>query len=501
MSKEIIDISDQESEKYILASIIRNGIDSYYECNTYITGNDFYYPENHIIYLAISQLIEQENIKNLDIPLISQRIRNLDIGSYDKYQIGEYLLLLSQIETVTDNLIVYAKNIARASLVRNLYSRLEYAQDNLTKISFEKPILDIVSETEKIIFDFNNKLLSNEEKTCNIGESIESFFEFLSKNRRSRLGIATGFPILDSAIGGGIRAPGVAVIGARSGVGKTTLAANIAINVSKQKIKTLYLDTEMTQELMQSKLLSITSDVKIFEVEAGGFDTQADKKAQIQRGVDVIKDLPLHYHNVSGLGHQQIISIARKWLHKEVGFDENGNLYPCLIILDYIKTMDTGQLKHIQEYQYLGQYLTDMHNFAVEYNIPILAMVQLNRDGIDKTDSGVVSGSDRILWLCTSLSFLKNKTEEDFVSDPIIFGDRKLIVNKSRFGPGLQSNEYINVICDLSKCKMSEGKTNLSNKSQSTLTSQNNSSNNYNTNKNSTRIVNNNNNDNDVIPF
>jgi hypothetical protein len=166
---------------------------------------------------------------------------------------------------------------------------------------------------------------------------------------------------------------------------------------------------------------------------------------------------------VAGFSHHKIISVAKKWLLKDVGLDENGKFKDCLIILDYLKTMDLKEKGNDQEYQYLGQIATDLHNFAAQYDVPVLTFVQLNRDGIDREDSGVVSGSDRILWLCTSLSIIKKKTDEDRINDPDINGDRKLIVIAARYGSGLRDKEYINLFAEPEKGIVREGKSNLEN--------------------------------------
>jgi hypothetical protein len=132
-------------------------------------------------------------------------------------------------------------------------------------------------------------------------------------------------------------------------------------------------------------------------------------------------------------------------------------------MLDYLKTMDLADVGDFQEYQYLGDFITKLHNFAVKHDVPVLATVQLNRDGINKEDSSVVSGSDRILWLCSSLAYLKKKTDEDVAAgDSKTNGDRKLIVVDTRYGSGMDSSsEYINVISNLERSEMVEGKFNF----------------------------------------
>lgn len=241
--------------------------------------------------------------------------------------------------------------------------------------------------------------------------------------------------------------------------GKTSFAVNTILNVGMLNIPVLYLDTEMTKEQIQTKMISNLSRVMINDVEHGVFADNMDQTEKIRLATKKFKELPISYHNISGFSHHQTISVIRRWINNTVGFDENGNLKRCLVVLDYLKTMDTREFKNVSEFQYLGQYITDLHNFCVPFKLPVLAFVQLNRDGIDREDSGAISGSDRLVWICTSFSILKQKTSEDYVEDASINGDRKLLVKDTRFGPGLDHKDYINLKTNLGYAIMVEGPT------------------------------------------
>jgi hypothetical protein len=95
------------------------------------------------------------------------------------------------------------------------------------------------------------------------------------------------------------------------------------------------------------------------------------------------------------------------------------------------------------EFQVLGFQITQLHNFMVEYDCACLAFTQLNRDGITKESTDAVSGSDRLIWLCTSFTIFKDKTPEEIATDGIRNGNRKLIPLVSRHGPGIDDNGYI----------------------------------------------------------
>lgn len=148
------------------------------------------------------------------------------------------------------------------------------------------------------------------------------------------------------------------------------------------------------------------------------------------------------------MSHTEALALVRRWLVKYVGFNEKGEANDCVIIYDYLKLTSGNQLtKTTPEYLLLGLMLTDMHNFAVKYSVPFLGFVQVNREGIDGNDTNIIAGSDRILWLCSNMSVLRNKDQTDVeMGSTWESGNKKLIVMETRQGSGLEyENDYINL--------------------------------------------------------
>ena len=150
----------------------------------------------------------------------------------------------------------------------------------------------------------------------------------------------------------------------------------------------------------------------------------------------------------------------RKWLYQHVGIDENGRTKDCLIIYDYLKLMGSDGISNsMQEFQLLGFQITQLHNFCVKHDVPCLSFVQLNRDGITKESTDVVSGSDRLIWLCTSFTIFKMKSDEEIADDLEENGNRKLVPVVARHGAGLDDGDYINMNMFGKYGRIEEGKT------------------------------------------
>jgi replicative DNA helicase len=244
--------------------------------------------------------------------------------------------------------------------------------------------------------------------------------------------------------------------------------------MAENGIPVLYLDTELTSDTQLHRLSSLVSGVELEHVETGKFKHSKQESEALWSCKEHIEKLSIDHFSVAGLASHSIMSIARRWLSKTVGFTSSGAAKPCLIIYDYLKLMDNAEFKNnLQEYQLLGFLITALHNFSVKFKLPILAIVQLNRDGVEKEGAEVISGSDRIVWLCSNFTILKNKSQTELNEDCPTNGTKKLIVTDTRFGPGMPNGEYINIIDKLEVGKLSEGKT-FSMVTQSALKNQNN---------------------------
>ncbi len=459
---QVKEIYDEPSERMVIAGLLRHKDEIFYDIDSIIKAPYFFLPQNRIVYGAIKDLMTVEGVKDITASSIIGYINANDPVAVERYNLSEYLHELQNEEISKDNVKPFTATVAKFGLARTLQGSLKEGIENLGRITNDNSLTQIISLAESSFSNFLSQIIYKQD-FVNLGDKMADFANYLAEVKPKNLGIPTGFPRYDTAIGGGLRKSGVHLIGARAKEGKSFFAVNVASNVTAKNIPVLYLDTELTDIMIMSRWLSLTSKVPILRLETGEFSENEKFSKEVHNSLQSLKR-PFYYYNISGLHHSEWISVIRRWLMKEVGFNESGHAKDCLVILDYIKLMNLDDAGKFQEHQYLGQIITDLHNTAIKYNIPILSLAQLNRDGISKEDQGIISGSDRLIFLCSSFSIMKKKSPEDLSGDPPSNGNKKLIVNTTRFGPGTPDGEYINLYANFEISSLTEGKTNIENR-------------------------------------
>jgi replicative DNA helicase len=455
------DFCDSYSEKVVLGNLLLKGSSSYFFVNIYLSKSDFLSPKHQAIYSCIEDICSELDVSSITVDTIVSSVSKLGLSDIVSVDYISDVKSSSDMSMTENELKSFVNNIRFWSTVRKFKNRISGLDKYLDNITPQKPLSEIIAHAEKSVLDFIPDIL-NEEEITNVGEFASDYIEHLSENPVDVPGIPSGFPRYDNSIGGGFRRGSVNVIGARPKIGKSTFCLNVSKNVTNQDIPVLYLDTEMTKETQTVKWVSLNSGVNQNLIETGKFVEKNNLKNAVNETLENIKTKKFNHINISGKSPDEYFSLMRRWVNTVVGRDENGRINDCLVVLDYLKTMNLDELGSHQEYQHLGDIVTKLHNFSVKYDVPILSAVQLNRDGINREDAGVVSASDRILWLCTNLAFLKKKSDEDVAAgDSLSNGDRKMIVVETRFGSGMDaSSEYINIQSKLECCQLTEGKFN-----------------------------------------
>ena len=456
-------LCDPSAERAVLSCLLEYGDKAYLEINDIISNDTFTVDSNQLIYSCIKHIFSKDLSSKLDIASIYSAAQDLGFSHIlNKKEEVQHLKAIKDFPANIANIKQFAVKIKKLEIARSLHSELGKVQEKLLDVNGTEPISSILSIAEDVLFEFGSNL-SNDNEPYRIGDGLEDYIEYLINNPVDQIGISSGFPIYDQAIGGGFRKGTVNIIAARPKAGKSMWADNVGYYVAnKLGIPVLNMDTEMSNKDHIHRVMAMMTEIEINNIETGKFVESPSQNEKIKESIEELKKTKLYYKSIAGKPFDEQISIMRRWLCKEVGLNSDGTAKDCLIIYDYLKLMDsTGISQDLKEYQLLGFMMTALHNFAVKYQIPILGFIQLNRDGITKESTDTASGSDRIIWLCSNFSIFKRKSDEEIAEDGGRSGNRKLVPLISRHGGCLDDNDYINFNLKGLCAKITEGQTKL----------------------------------------
>lgn len=444
MSKES-NVKNIASERAVLAGIIQHGRECFLEVEHLVNEDSFTLEPNKVLFRCVKHAMS--NAESVGYTEILSAAQTLGISKYvESTEVLKHIRGVSSTPIKIDNVSEHAKILKRLEFARKLQSSLRDMYRGLDGIGGDEPISNILSIVEKPVQDICLSFMREDDLSPKgISDGLSEYIDHLKDNAGKSIGIPTGMPSLDKAIGGGLRRKCVDLIAARPKVGKSVLADNVAMHVANTyNIPVLMLDTEMSTQDHWNRIIANLSGVEINTIANGSFYSDPKLEQSVKASVDKIRSMPYYYVSIAGRPFDETLSIIKRWLLKQVGYDENGKLKDCVVIYDYLKLMASSSISNnLAEFQVLGFQITALHNFVVENDCACLSFVQLNRDGITKESTDVVSGSDRLVWLCTSFSIFKDKTPEERQADGVSNGNKKIIPIVSRHGPGIEDGGYI----------------------------------------------------------
>jgi replicative DNA helicase len=456
-------LSDPISERYILSCIYNYGDDAYYEISDIICENCFLAEFNVYFFKCLKHAIVNQELKKIDVGTIQAAANSLKIENIiNRKDVASHIKNVIAHQTSVDNVRTLAIKLKKLYIGRLMKSEMENAIEQIIQINGEEETGSILGIADQITYKISDKINDNSNNPTNLGEYIEEYYNDIKNREIKSVGISTGYPIYDDCIGGGFRPASVSLIGARTKNGKSLIGTNIGLHVAGNlKIPVLVLDTELTLEEHINRLVALGSRTPPKLLETGKFKEEQKYQSNVLSFVEKIKKHQVNYFHrtVSNKPFSEHLAVIRRWIAKHVGINADGSANPCLIIYDWLRPQFTAESAKLQENQSMGLMMSELHNVAVKYKIPILSFVQLNRDGITTEGTEVIAQSDRIGWFCSNFSIFKAKSPEEMAEDSEENGNCKLIPIVARHGPGIEQGNYINFTFDRKCLRITEGKT------------------------------------------
>jgi len=282
---------------------------------------------------------------------------------------------------------------------------------------------DIVVKIEKAVEEIGRKSVDDETVDAERADHmvVDAAEKRYTENREGPSGVESGFPSLD-AITGGFQPGEIVLIGARTNVGKTALAVSMIEKQSKAGIPIGLATLEMSTVQVWNRLVSIrTGSVAASKLRWGrvnGEDFNAIMEAASSLSREKIWTLDATDLTVTGF---------RSWATRMV--DKGVKI----IYLDYVGLLNVRG-SNAPRWEKMGEISRDLKSTARKLAIPIVALVQLDRQAPGKKDPGLenIRDSGALEQDADTVLFLMRSDSTDDTED-VVTG--KLKVKKQRNGP------------------------------------------------------------------
>ncbi|OGM18221.1 replicative DNA helicase, partial [Candidatus Woesebacteria bacterium RIFCSPHIGHO2_01_FULL_37_10] len=198
-----------------------------------------------------------------------------------------------------------------------------------------------------------------------LAESFDRLDE-LHKQEGGIRGIPTGFKDIDDTLAG-LQKSNLVILASRPGVGKTSLALNIAQNISLKFGRCVgFFSLEMSKEELVDRLLVAQADIDAWKLKTGKLSEEDFTK--LSNAMGELAEAPIYIDDTPASTILEMRSKARR-LQVEKGLD--------LLVVDYLQLARSRQLENrVQEVSEISQ---GLKNLARELKIPVLALSQLSR--------------------------------------------------------------------------------------------------------------------------
>ena len=429
-------ISDTNSEAIVIATLVYHP--DFIMHSDYLKPGYFYNVENGCIYWAISELyksgIDKIDALNISTMLNSNKAVKRKMEEHNITNIQEFIDLC--MVAARDSLEEYKLSVG-----------------NVVTMAFKRDMIKASSEIERYcknenlsLSEVNNKI--NEKmnsvtekylvtgEIVTLGDKIDDIWTEIEDewNGTGIAGIPTMIPELNRYATH--ERSELMLIAGRMKTGKSAFMLNEALNMIKNGVSVLYIDTEMSDKLFILRAISSLTGIRVGDIKGGNLNVE--EKAKLKDTIQWLKKQPLVHEYITQPNEDEIYSMCRILKHKiDLGF----------VVYDYIKSDNTDS---VANYNLLGKMTNFLKNrIAGEIDVPVLAGAQLNRDD-------AIADSDKInRYVSTSLLWIPKSNEELKTYGPEC-GNFKLIVDKNRNGEQMMDGEWIDVSFDGNRMRIQE---------------------------------------------
>ena len=407
-----------EAEQAVLGSIL---IDS--RCVAEVIGvlrpEDFFLQQNREIFETIYSMFNFSQV--IDPVTVLDKMK--ERGVFDEKTSVQYIMQLMEITPTAANVMQYAEIVRDKALLRNIVQAAAEITDTVQEGVGSAQ--DILEAAEKKIFALRKG--RGGETLEHIGTVLLKVYDRLNELALSGSdipGLSTGFRDLDKKING-LNKTDLILIAARPGMGKTSMALNIALNVAKKHPdKTIaFFSLEMSREQLVMRLMSNESFVDNQSLVTG--QLSEDEWTKLGVAASALSQTDIRVDDNPSITVAEMNAKCRR-------LDNLG-----LVLIDYLQLMTSAGGTNRQSdnrVQVVSEISRALKIMANELHVPVICLSQLSRANESRSDkrpmlsdlreSGAIEqDADEVMFLYRD-DYYNENSEEKNVAECIVAKNR-----------------------------------------------------------------------------
>lgn len=332
---------------------------------------EYFYSEQHkAIYSIIVRMFSTGT--PVDIVTVLNEAEKLHIFE-SAAQGRRYLADIGDTLPSTSNVESYCKIVSDRYFIRSLGYTARAILDDIQSGEHDAQLL--LDSAEQKIYDIRQG--RDVRGLTPISDAIAEAYDRLGKisgpDKEKYVGARTGFTLLDD-ITSGLNKSDLIIIAARPGMGKTSFAMNIAVNVARHtsEKEVVVFNLEMSKEQLATRILSTEALVESNTLRNGRISGEDWVKLATSAGY--LSTLPLFIDDTASMTVQQMKAKLRRT--KNLG----------LVVIDYLQLMDSATTRSDNRVLVISEITRQLKVMAKELNVPVILLSQLSRAVESRTD-------------------------------------------------------------------------------------------------------------------
>ena len=383
--------------------------------------DDFYMRQNREIYEVLYAMFSR--FETIDPVTLLDRMKQA--GIYDENTSVAYLRQLMEITPTAANVLEYADIVRDKALLRRVGETAgELTEMVRTEAGTAQQVLEAAEQ--RIYAIRQGRSANGMEHISGVMASVWETIKERQAQGAEFPGISTGLIDLDRRISG-LNNSDLLILAARPGMGKTSLALNIALEAGKNSGKNVAIfSLEMSREQLGLRLISTECLIDNKKLLTGRLSGE-DEWARAAMAVAALSQAKIYIDDDSSLTVADMNAKCRRI--KDLG----------LVIIDYLQLMQSagGNARNNENRQ---QIVSDISRSlkirAKELNVPVVCLSQLSRANksrsagqrrpmlSDLRESGSIEQDADIVMFIYRESYYEDDTENPNIAECIVAKNR-----------------------------------------------------------------------------